>query len=176
MTTPPEGPGGGLRTPTGGRYRLLAASGLVVVAVLLVFQFGLQGTAGRLGALARPQRFTELYFGQPTGLRGLAEGRPVRVTFVIDSREGASHTYRWSVVALRGTGRSSLATGRVELAPERSFRRTVVVPAGKLAGASRLEVRLADPAESIDLHLAPPAGTTSKAGTTSTTTTGSGAR
>lgn len=156
MITPPDGPGrhGRWRALLRSRYGLLAASGAAVALLLVVFQFGLQGAARRLGVVARPQHFTELFFTSSTRVPDLAAGRALRLSFVIDNREGTAWTYHWSVVGLGAAFDSILARGSVELAPSRASRTTVDVPAAKLAGSNRVEVRLRQPDQAIDLHLA----------------------
>ena len=138
------------------RYGLLGGSLVVVVLVLLVLQLVLKGAAARLGVVPRPQHYTELYFASPIPSAAPSDGHPLRLTFVIDSHEGTRRTYDWSVVARRGTTSSSLASGAVELAPSQTFRRTVGLPGSKLERATLVQVRLEDPAESIDLHLSGP--------------------
>ena len=156
MATPPDGPGrhGRWRALLRSRYGLLAASGAAVALLLVVFQFGLQGAARRLGVVPRPEHFTELFFTSSTRLPDLAAGRPLRLSFVIDNREGTAWTYHWSVVARGAAFDSILARGSVELAPSRASHTIVDVPAARLAGSRRVEVRLAHPDEAIDLHLA----------------------
>ena len=123
---------------------------VVLAAVLAQTAFG-KSVLRDAGLLGSPQGYTELEFVQPAKLPAqIAPGtRRLRVPFRIHNVEGGAHTYRWSVVAIRDGQTQRLAGARQDLAKGQSRYLDPHVPLTCSGGRVRVEVRLADPAQSI---------------------------
>ena len=128
-----------------------------VTAAIVVLGVGLaQTAAGRSvlrdsGLLGSPDGYTELEFVDPTKLaaRVAPGGSTVRVPFRIHNVEGGARTYRWSVVAIASGRPERVAAGRQDLASGQSRYLDPRAAIACTGGRVRIEVRLADPAQSI---------------------------
>ena len=134
--------------------QLIAAA---VTAAIVVLAVGLaQSAAGKsvlrdAGLLGQPQAYTELEFVDATKLP--AQLAPVTqrvpVPFRIHNVEDGARTYRWSVVTITDGHEQRVAGARQDLAKGQS---RYFNPRPQISCSSRrvrIEVRLADPAQSI---------------------------
>jgi hypothetical protein len=134
--------------------QLIAAAltaAIVVLATVLAQTAAGKSVLRDAGLLGSPQGYTELEFIEPAKLPvQLTPGTHTpRVPFRIHNVESGPHTYRWSVVAISGSHTQRLAGGRQDLAKGQSRFLHPHVPVTCTSGRVRLEVRLADPAQSI---------------------------
>lgn len=136
-------------------YERLGAVAAGVVALALVFQFPAHALERRLGLVPVHEPFTELYFAHPGDLpTAVRAAQVLRVPFVIDNREGRPETYRWSAVALDGSGRSVLESGALRVGDNRAALVPLELRGARLQHSSTVEIRLERPAQWIDVHLA----------------------
>ena len=134
--------------------QLIAAA--VTAAIVLLAAVAAQTAVGKsvlrdAGVLGSPQAYTELEFVQPAKLPAQLTPGTHRLTvpFRIHNVEGGAHTYRWSVVAIAGGQTQRLAGARQDLAEGQSRYLHPRVPVTCSGGRVRIEVRLADPSQSI---------------------------
>jgi len=130
----------------------MAAAAAVVVVLLGAAQTGAGRSVLAHAGLVKPSEpYTELAFARPSQLpQRLPTGRTrLTVPITLHNAEGGARRYAWTIEALTGGRRAVLARGRLQAAAgQRAAVRTRF--AAPCRGArTRVEVRLAQPAESI---------------------------
>ncbi len=122
--------------------------------VLVLFQYVGLGAARRLGLVAKPAPFTELFFVNPGDLPSpvASDGR-LSVDFAIVNHEGERFRYAWTVSVIGAHGRLRLATGVRSLPNSQEYELSVQVALPAIRGPATVEVQLAAPTEAISLHL-----------------------
>ena len=129
----------------------VATAAIVVLAAVLAQTAAGKSVLRDAGLLGSPQGYTELEFVEPAKLPAqLTPGtQRVRVPVRIHNVEATARTYRWSVVAIDGGQTERLAGARQDLAKGQSRYLDPRVPLTCSGRRVRVEVRLADPAQSI---------------------------
>jgi hypothetical protein len=124
---------------------------IVVLAAVLAQTAAGKSVLRDAGLLGSPQAYTELEFVEPAKLpvQVTPGTHRLRVPFRIHNVEDSARTYRWSVVAITGGRTQRLAGTRQDLAKGQSRYLDPHVPLTCSGGRVRIEVRLADPAQSI---------------------------
>lgn len=135
-----------------GTYRIAVAI-LIVLVLLVIFQYAMNGPDHRSGLVANRQVFTELYFSQPNSLPTVLKHNQINVSFVIANYQGASHLYNWTADFVQGGIHHHLARGSVDVRNrDQQLIPVVVVPSG-ITGAGLFVVTLSSPHQMIDFHL-----------------------
>lgn len=154
-------PNGSART-----YFRLACAFAVIVALLVVFQYGARGVARRSGLVALPQPLTELYFSHPNRLPDvLHKSEKLDLSFVINNEEGSRHDYRWSVNFVRGAKNRVLDAGVTTVANHQIRQLIAKVRTPDILGTGKIEVKLVSPSQEIDIHVNVVASTARTSGT-----------
>jgi hypothetical protein len=124
------------------------------VVVLVLFQYVGLGAARRLGLVAKPAPFTELFFVNPGDLpSSVASDGSLGVDFAIVNHEGERFRYAWTVSVIGAHRRLRLATGVRSLPNSQEYELSVRVALPAIQGPATVEVQLAAPTEAISLHL-----------------------
>jgi hypothetical protein len=136
--------------------RILRWLALLVLGVALLAAVGVAQTARgksllrNVGIIGGEERYTALAFSQPRSLPPtVAQGERLGLGFTIRNVEGAVRTYRWRVVASGRTTPAVLASGRAQVRDGQVIRRVPGVRVPCTGRPVRVDVVLADPAESI---------------------------
>ena len=130
----------------------VAAAAAAVLVLLAAAQTGAGRSVLRHAGLTSPaEPYTELAFARPSELpQRLPSGRTrVSVPFALHNAEGSLRTYAWTIEALSAGRRTVLARGRVQAAAGQLASVTRPFVARCRGGRTRVEVRLAQPAEPI---------------------------
>lgn len=109
-------------------YRRFTILAILAIGVILVGYFLYQEQPAIYAALdslklvPQPERFTELYFKNPSSLpRAAVAQQPISFAFTIHNAEGATTVYSYEVhFDYQGGGRTDLATGTVLLVNDAS--------------------------------------------------------
>lgn len=135
-----------------GTYRIAVAI-LIVLALLVIFQYATNGPDHRSGLVANRQVFTELYFSQPNSLPTVLKNNQIKVSFVIANHQGARHLYNWTADFVQGGIHHRLANGSAEVKNnDLKLIPVVIVPSG-ITGAGLFVVALSSPRQMIDFHM-----------------------
>ena len=134
--------------------QLIAAAvtaAIVVLATVLAQTAVGKSVLRDAGLLASPQAYTELEFVEPAKLPvQITPGtHRLRIPFRIHNVEDGARTYRWSVDMISDGHTRRLAGARQDLAKGQSRYLHPRVPLSCSGGRVRIEVRLADPVQSI---------------------------
>jgi glycosyltransferase involved in cell wall biosynthesis len=141
--------------------RLLPRAAAVVIAVLLLIAVA-QSAPGRsalraMGLTAHAARYTELAFARPSGpgASGPSTSGNLVLPFVLHNVEDAPRSYDWTIDASARGQATTVAHGQVHLT---AGQRVGISPrvACVYSGHVRIEVRLANPAQSIGFWTACP--------------------
>ncbi len=108
------------------------------------------------GLFNKPASYTSLAFAAPQSLPGRLRSthQNLGVSFVIRNSSGASHSYQWSITALRHGHPRRVAAGGVRVRPGSAATVTRQVTTSCAGGRLRLAVNLSRPAEAIDFWTA----------------------
>lgn len=134
-------------------YLRIAVAFLVVVILLVIFQYGIRGAARQAGIVASPQGFTALYFSQPNALPNVLKQNRLNVNFVIANHEGTDRVYGWTVNFVQGAVRDQLDSGSTNVRNNSVQLVSLVLIPGRVTGVGIVNVTLSSPHQSINFHL-----------------------
>jgi Tfp pilus assembly protein PilX len=139
---------GGTRPPR-------AAALVALLVVLILVALAAQTAAGKsllrhAGLIGGREAYTALAFENPRNLPADLRGHPsLRVGFTLRNAEGGPRAYRWTIVSQTRRGTSRLASGITSAADGQLVRAGARIRIPCTGDRVRVNVRLADPAESI---------------------------
>ncbi len=128
---------------------------VVLVVVCILVALGAQTAAGksllrRAGLIGGRESYTALAFENPRNLPADLRGHPkLRVGFTLRNAEGGPRTYRWTALAQTPRATRKLASGSATAAEGQLVRATARIRIPCTGERVRVNVRLAEPAESI---------------------------
>jgi hypothetical protein len=135
-------------------YHRLAIVLAVVVILLVVFQYLGLGTTRRLGLVAKPEAFTELYFSHANALPSVLTPKDrSKVEFTLSNHEGTRRVYDWTADFNRNTAKIRLANGSVSVRNLDSRTITLDLPPKGVTGSGIIEVSLKSPHQTIDFRV-----------------------
>jgi uncharacterized membrane protein len=96
----------GKHSPTGTKSRAFIALTIVLVAMLLAGLYKVHSTTAFVDATThQPERYTELYFTNPTNLPvNVVHGRQLAVAFTVHNLEARSMSYTYDVSFIAANG------------------------------------------------------------------------
>lgn len=139
----------------GGTRSRQSAALVVLLVVLVLLALAAQTAAGKsllrhAGLIGGRESYTALAFENPRNLPADLRGHPnLRVGFTLRNVEGGPRTYRWTIVSQTKRGSRELASGSVPTANGELAHASARIQIPCTGGRVRVNVRLADPAESI---------------------------
>jgi hypothetical protein len=113
-----------------------------------------------LGVTATPPSYTELSFTNAGSLQesvGAVEA-PITVSFSIHNVSGSAKSYQWSAVALNNGANEGSLSGNATVASQGRTSFIENIQATCPSGRDQVTVRLASPAESINVWVTCPVG------------------
>ena len=137
------------RSRTVNLVAVCALAAAVLAATAVAQTAGGKSLLHRAGLTGGDETYTALAFADARNLPLQLPAAGARVAFSVHNAEASGRTYRWTVLALGARGTRVLANGRLPVAKGKTAfaAPSIALPCSR--GRLRVQVRLADPPESI---------------------------
>jgi hypothetical protein len=138
------------------RYSLLAVLIVAGLVPFLLIQGPLSSPLKRAGLLAQPGHFTAIFFPHPESLPTTASpGGPLVFAFAIRSHTPEHVRKRWAALIVVGNQRLAVATGSIEVGPEKTSAVTVRATMPPFPTRATVRAILVDSGDSLQFFVDP---------------------